>query len=184
MSARLSVVPDVTRGSPRVSWPGPSPRPCGARAARPPGAKAPGQRPTRPKAGASHPPGRALASVMQADRALQSRGRGGRGKAMPFLIRPARQVLSQGRTHFSGQRLAGSVFCRLPWLQTFLIQPFSIPPLTQADTSAAPAPPANPTPSPRLARNLPRVRPTPPEPANALCRRKSRVGRFWRMPDS
>ena len=36
-------------GFPRRFWPGPSPRPCGARAAYPPGAKAPGQRPPRPR---------------------------------------------------------------------------------------------------------------------------------------
>ena len=124
----LRVVPDVTKGSPRSFWPGPSPRPCGARAARPPGAKAPGQRPTCPKAGASHPPGRALAFVMRADRVLQSRGRRGRGKAMPFLIRPARPALSQGRNHFPGKGMAGSVFCSLPRLQAFLKQPFAIPP--------------------------------------------------------
>ena len=34
--------------TPRAVWPGPSPRPCGTGATQRPGAKAPGQRPTRP----------------------------------------------------------------------------------------------------------------------------------------
>ena len=124
----LCVVPDVARGSPCAPWPGPSPRPYDVRGTGPPGAKAPGQAPVPPMAGASHPPGRALASVMRADRVLQSRGRGGRGKAMPFLIRPARPALSQGRAHYSGQGLAGAVFCSLPRFQAFLKQLFAIPP--------------------------------------------------------
>ena len=44
-------------------WQGPSPLPRGTLPPGQPGAKAPGQRPTRPKAGASRPPGRALAFV-------------------------------------------------------------------------------------------------------------------------
>jgi len=92
------------------------------------GPKPPARRPSRPWRALRTRQGRALASVMRADRVLQSRGRGGRGKAMPFLIRPARPALSQGRAHYSGQGLAGAVFCSLPRFQAFLKQLFAIPP--------------------------------------------------------
>ena len=48
-------------------------------------------------------PARAPAPVMRARRDLQGPGRHGRGKAMPFLIRPARQVLA-----WPGQTLRAS----------------------------------------------------------------------------
>ena len=101
---------------------------------------------------------------------------------MPFLIRPARQVLSKGRDHFQakGWRERFSAVCH-----GFRRSPSSrlaFHPFTLIDTSAAPAPPANPTPSPRLARNLPRDRLTPPEPANASARRDSRADSLWVAP--
>ena len=84
----LCVVPDVTRGRPRVSWPGPSPRPCGARAARPPGAKAPGQRPSRPwRALRTRRAGRWPLLVRVAP-VLVAASRAGGGNAMRFLIPP------------------------------------------------------------------------------------------------
>jgi len=42
-----------------------------------------------------------------------ARDSGGRGKAMPFLIRPARQAVSRGRDHLSAKGLTGVLF-RLP----------------------------------------------------------------------
>jgi hypothetical protein len=93
-----------------MPWPGPSPRPCGARAARPPGAKAPGQRPPRPwRALRTRRDGR-WPLLRLGKRSRSGRGRGGRGKAMPFLIRPARQALSKGQDHFLRQRGGGSAF--------------------------------------------------------------------------
>ena len=55
-----------------------------------PGAKAPGQRPSRPKAGASHPPGRALAFVSLVDMVLREHGRtpGGETRCVSCPARP------------------------------------------------------------------------------------------------
>ena len=74
-----------------------------------PGAKAPGQRPPRPKAGASRPPGRALASVGVGGTGLCGGVPRGRGKRMRFP-RPKGQSLSPDREDFPGRQAVGLLF--------------------------------------------------------------------------
>jgi hypothetical protein len=100
----LCRVPDIAQGTPACLGRGHRPGHIAALVPGPAGGQSPRPAPDPPLAGASPPPGRALASVARADRVLQNRGRGGRGKAMPFLIRPARPAFSQGRDHLFRQR--------------------------------------------------------------------------------
>jgi len=94
-----------------------------------PGAKAPGQRPPRPPAGASPPPGRALAFVALGETVPVGpwSPRAGKGDAFPDPPGPAGAFKRTGP--FSGKGVAGTLFRSLPWLQTFPIQPLGLPPL-------------------------------------------------------
>jgi len=71
-------------GTASQPWQGPSPLPRGTLPPGQPGAKAPGQRPSRPLAGASPPPGRALAFVALGGMVLLWASRRGRGKRSAF----------------------------------------------------------------------------------------------------
>jgi hypothetical protein len=140
----------------------------------PAGGQSPRPAPAPPMAGASHPPGRALAFVALGETVPVGpwSRRAGKGDAFPDPPGPAGAFKRAGPfSQAKGWRERFS--CCLSGFQTFLKQPFSIPPLTLVDTSAAPAPPANPMPSSRLARNLPFVRQIRPVPENALSNRRS-----------
>ena len=91
-----------------------------------PGAKAPGQRPTRPRpapdpptAGASHPPGRALASASPGPAGLPGTiaRRGGGNAGRLSLSRPDGQSLSPNREDFSAFQPAAPATgtCSAPW---------------------------------------------------------------------
>jgi hypothetical protein len=69
-----------------------------------PGAKAPGQRPSRPKAGASHPPGRALASRFADGTGPRGSVPHGRGNAVRFLGPPGPAGRAHGRVSRCGGR--------------------------------------------------------------------------------
>jgi len=72
-----------------------------------PGAQSPRPAPAPPSAGASPPPGRALASVLPGPAGLQGAVARGRGNAVRFLVPPARTKHCH-RCHGKGHRLCQS----------------------------------------------------------------------------
>ncbi len=129
--AGLSLVPDLPvyrapsraggGNAGRVSWSRPEWRRqfhrCNGRGHRPchsatltldqPGAQSPRPAPAPPSAGASPPPGRALASVLPGPAGLQGAVARGRGNAVRFLVPPARTKHCH-RCHGKGHRLCQS----------------------------------------------------------------------------
>jgi hypothetical protein len=73
-------------------WQGPSPLPHRHVAPRPAGGQSPRPAPVPPLAGASHPPGRALASVVPGPADLRGIAAHGRGNAVRFLLPPAQAI--------------------------------------------------------------------------------------------
>ena len=89
--------------APPAVWPGPSPRPQRHANPMPAGGQSPRPAPAPPPAGASRPPGRALACRVPGPAGLQGNVARGRGNAVRFLFPPG-GAAELRRCHGGGHR--------------------------------------------------------------------------------